>query len=147
MKSRAYRVLQVLMLLVCVAHIVIGAGLNLASDGMVASMASSYGAESAEWSAQLLYIVKPLGAFMLVLGLLAAAAAANPTRYRAVVYAFSVLFLIRAVQRIAFSTEIHDIFGIAVSRNTGNAIFFAVLAVVLVVCDRLAARPALSEPA
>jgi len=91
--------------------------------------------------------VKPLGAFMLVLGLLAGAAAANPHRYRAVVYGFALLFLIRAAQRIAFSQEIHDTFGIAVSRNTGNAIFFAVAAVALVVCDRKAARSALADSA
>lgn len=147
MRSPPFRILQVLMWGVCLTHVFIGAGLNLSADGMVASMASSYGAEAAEWSTELLYIVKPLGAFMLVLGLLAGAAAVNPRRHAVIVYGFAVLFVIRALQRIFFSQDILDTFGISQGRNLGNAIFFLVLAVVVIVLERMTRRSVPTVPA
>src|SRR5204863_2172524 len=80
---------------------------------------------------QLLVIVKPVGAFMFILGVLAAVAAWDPLRYRAVVYAFAGLFLIRAVQRLAFGHEQTAAFAIPPDRVRMAMILFFVMAVSL----------------
>ena len=57
---------------------------------------------------ELCYILKPLGAFMVTLGILAAAAALNPTRNRVIMYGFVILFLGRALQRLVWAQEVQD---------------------------------------
>ena len=91
MKSNTMMLLKCLMWLVCAFHVLVGAGLNLA-PGVSHFMANVYGAQ-VNWTPEFSYMLKPLGAFMFALGLLAAAAAMNPTKYRVVLYAFAVLFL------------------------------------------------------
>ena len=129
MTSVSHRLLQGFFWMVCAFHIVVGVGLNL-SAGFPRLMAEFYGA-TVDWTPQFNYILKPLGAFMFVLGLLAAAAAREPMRYRVVAYLFATLFTIRALQRLAFGGDIHDAFSISFARNMGNAVFFLALAATL----------------
>jgi hypothetical protein len=130
MTSVSQRLLQAFFWMVCAFHMVVGVGLNL-SSGFPRLMAGYYGA-TVDWTPQFSYILKPLGAFMFVLGLLAAAAAREPMRYRGVAYLFATLFTIRALQRLVFGGEIHDAFSISSARNMGNAVFFLALAATLV---------------
>lgn len=124
--------LRVLVGLICLAHLVMGGGLMLLGEDMVRTLATAYGASVDAWSPQALYLVKPLGAFMVALGLLAGAAAKDPYRYRAVVYVIALLFVLRAAQRLIHSGEIAGTFGLTAARNTGNAAFFVAFAVLLV---------------
>ena len=103
-------------------------------------MARMYGAQVEQLSPQLLYILKPLGAFMLALGVMAACAAWKPHEYRGVIYAFVGLFVIRASHRIVFGNAITEIFGISSGRNWANAAFFFGLAAALVIADQLSQR-------
>lgn len=138
MNDSKMKVLQAYLWFICAFHIVIGAGLNL-FPGMASVMAEVYGAEI-ESSAQFDYILKPLGAFMFVMGLLAAAAALKPVQYRAVIYGFAALFAIRALQRLVFAQEIMDTFTISASRNMANMVFFFAMAIALIVLERLVNR-------
>jgi hypothetical protein len=140
MNSNLLRALQGLMWFVCAFHVAVGVGLNAAGRDFIDTMAGFYGAEQKEWSTQFLYILRPLGAFMLALGIAAAAAALDPRRYRAVIWAFVVLFAIRATHRILFADEVETIFGIASSRSTMQMVFFYVLAAALLVLERLIDR-------
>jgi hypothetical protein len=90
-------------------------------------MASFYGAQ-VDWTPQFVYILKPLGAFMFVFGLLAAVAALNPLRHRPIVYAFVSLFVIRSLQRLVFGQEVYNAFAITPARNLGNMVLFLLLA-------------------
>lgn len=137
MNNNTVRVLQGYLWLICAFHVAVGAGLNL-FPGMPSLMADMYGAELPS-SASFDYILKPLGAFMFVLGIMAAAAALQPARYRAVIYGFAALFAIRALQRVIHSQEITDVFAISSSRNLGNMVLFFGMAVALVVLERLSA--------
>ncbi|HET6371929.1 MAG TPA: hypothetical protein VFG76_01390 [Candidatus Polarisedimenticolia bacterium] len=130
MTSTSHRLLQAFLWMVCVFHVVVGVGLNVSSE-FPRLMAGYYGA-TVDWTPQFTYILKPLGAFMFVLGLLAAAAARDPRRYRGVAYLFATLFTIRALQRLVLSEPLHDAFSISPARNMGNAVFFLVLAATLV---------------
>lgn len=129
MTSNRLRLLQGFLWMVCAFHILVGVGLNM-GPGFAKVMAGYYGA-SVEWTPQFTYILKPLGAFMLVLGLLAAAAARDPLRHKVTAYGFVVLFTIRALQRLVFRRELLDAFSISPARNLGNVALFLGLAAVL----------------
>ena len=126
--------LQGLLWFVCAAHVVIGVGVNLA-PGFPPLMAAIYGA-TVDWTPQFTYILKPIGAFMLTVGLLAGIAAADPVRHAAIVYAVAALFAIRSAQRIVFADETLRAFGITLARDAAVASFFLALALALVVLGR-----------
>lgn len=146
MKDNALISLKCLLWSVCAFHVVVGAGLNIA-PAMAPFLAKMYGAE-VNWTPEFSYIIKPLGAFMFVLGIAAAATALKPQKYRAVTYCFVALFAIRSLQRLVFAQDIHETFAITAGRNCANILFFLSMAVALVVLDRLVqksstgARPA-----
>jgi ribose/xylose/arabinose/galactoside ABC-type transport system permease subunit len=134
MKSGAYRVLQGMLWSFCAFHVIVGLGLNLSGD-LPKAMAVWYGATAVNWSGQFLYALKALGAFMFVLGTLAAVAALDPLRHREIAYAFAALFIFRGLQRLVFGGEIIN-FGIPPERNTFNMVFFFALGVSLFVLHR-----------
>ncbi len=138
MKFNSLTFLSVLLWTVCAFHIIIGAGINIFPE-FPKLMASLYGAQ-VEWTAQFQYILKPLGAFMLALGVMAAIAARDPLSNRAIVYGFAVLFVLRALQRLVFQTEIESLFAISVERNLVASVFFFALAVALLLLTRSAQR-------
>jgi hypothetical protein len=80
--------------------VIVGLGLNFFPQ-MPKIMADYYGA-TVDWTPQFLYILKPLGAFMLVLGMLAGFAALNPLAHKTIIYGFAILFSVRALQRPLF---------------------------------------------
>jgi len=131
-------ILRTLLLLICAFHVVVGVGVNVSPE-FPKIMATYYGATGVEWTGQFVYMLRPLGAFMFVMGLLAAVAAMNPIKHRAICYGFSALFFIRGLQRIAFQDDIQAAFGIAPGRNTINMAFFIGLGVVLLIFHALAA--------
>jgi hypothetical protein len=143
MKSRVL-VLQLLMWIVAGFHIVTGLGLNL-SRGFVETMATFYGANVEEWSPQFLYILYPLGAFMLALGAMAVLPALWPGKYRPIVWIFAGLFAIRATHRLVLGEISEGVFGIDHQRTMVNMAFFYGLAACLIVADQLAHRGAAAE--
>ena len=129
MQGPALRVLQVYLWLICAFHVVTGLGVN-GSQAFMETMAGWYGAK-VDFTPQFKTILHPLGAFMFILGVMAAAAAVNPLRYRAVVYGFAALFVIRGLQRVVFKQEIESAFQIEASRNLFNMAFFVAMGVTL----------------
>jgi hypothetical protein len=127
--------LQVHLWIISAFHVVIGVGLNLSPE-FIPVVGKWYGAERVDVTDQLLVLVRPIGAFMFILGVLAAVAAVRPLRYRAVIYSFAGLFFIRALQRLVWGREQTAAFGIPPERVTGSMVFFFVMAVALVVLCR-----------
>ena len=125
---------------ICAFHVIVGLGLNL-SSAFPQLMADYYGA-TVEWTPALLYLVKPIGAFMLALGVMAGAAARDPLGHSSIVFGFVVLFVLRGLQRFAFQGEIATAVGIESGRNIGNALFFLVMAAALVWLFRAADKSA-----
>ena len=130
MKSKQLVSLQVILWLVCSFHLIVGIGVNVSPD-FPQLVAQTYGAQ-VNWTPELEYLVKPVGAFMLTLGVLAGVAARNPLGYPSIVYGFVLLFLVRGSQRLIFQGEIETAFGIGSGRNLGNMFFFFLLAAALV---------------
>lgn len=128
--NRSMWVLRVFLALICAFHVIVGLGVNVWPE-FPKLMAGYYGAAEVDWTPQFVYMLRPLGAFMFVLGLLAAVAAMNPLKHRAICYGFSVLFFLRALQRIVFQADIETAFGIGPVRNYVNAAFFLGMALAL----------------
>lgn len=134
MSNNLLRVLQVYLGMVALFHAVTGLGINVAQPFMEMT-AKMYGAE-VDFTPQFVAILHPLGAFMFVLGLLAAAAAMDPLRYRAISYGFAALFVIRALQRVVFKTDLEQAFHIAATRNMINIGFFLAMGITLALLQR-----------
>jgi hypothetical protein len=129
MQSTSLRVLKGYLWFIAAFHLVVGLAVNV-SPGMTRSIAAAYGA-TVDWTPQFVYILHPLGAFMIALGLMAVAAARDPHRYEWVVLGFVALFTIRALHRLIFGGVLASAFSIAPSRNMLNMVLFFVLAILL----------------
>jgi len=136
MKSNQLVGLQVFLWLICAFHVIVGIGVNVSSE-FPQYVAQYYGAQ-VNWTPELRYLVKPVGAFMLALGVLAGVAARNPLGYPSIVYGFVLLFVVRGLQRLIFQGEIETAFDIASGRNLGNAVFFLMMAAGLMLLLRFA---------
>lgn len=143
MKDKTYVALQTLLWGICAFHVMVGLGLNL-FPSFPEAMAGYYGA-SVDWTPQFLYILKPLGVFMLAMGFLAAVAAREPLRHGPIVYAFVAVFVLRAAQRLVFMSVLVEEFQISAGRNFANMVFFFLLGAVLFflfnVCRRQGSLP------
>jgi len=92
-----------------------------------------------DWSdGQFAYIMKPLGAFMIALGVMAAMAARNPLGNRSIIIGFAVLFTMRGLQRLLFMSEIESVFAIPASRSLVQMVVMLSLALALVLLLRAA---------
>lgn len=129
MASTSQRALSAYLWFIAAFHLFVGLSVNL-SMPFTQAIAAGYGAQ-VDWTPQFTYILHPLGAFMIVLGVLAAAAARDPRRYEAVVLGFVLLFAIRALHRLFFGGMLASAFGIPSSRNTMNMVIFGAQAVLL----------------
>ena len=136
----AYQILKGYLWFIAAFHLVVGLAVNVSSS-LTQAIARGYGA-TVDWTPQFTYILHPLGAFMIALGVMAIAAARDPRRYSAVVGGFVLLFAIRALHRVVFGSAITDAFGISSSRNMINMVIFAAQAVLLFVLWRAAMRDA-----
>jgi len=92
-----------------------------------------------DWSdGQFAYIMKPLGAFMIALGVMAAMAARNPLGNRSIIIGFAVLFTMRGLQRLLYMSEIESVFAIPASRSLVQMVVMLALALGLVLLLRAA---------
>lgn len=116
-------ILRVYLLLICAYHIISALATNFPL-GWKECIASDLYSAKVNWDEpQFVYIIKPLGAFMFALGIMAAIAATNPIRNRAIGYGFATLFTLRGIQRIVFKDEIMNTFKISEDSNTRATAF------------------------
>jgi hypothetical protein len=142
-QTTAQRALRLYLWFIAVFHLFVGLSVNL-SDRFTRMIAAGYGA-TVDWTPQFTYILRPLGAFMIILGVLAAVAARQPGRYPAVVHGFVALFTIRALHRLVYNDAITEAFGIPSSRNMMVLAIMLLQAIVLYLLWRAAREPELAE--
>ena len=138
MKVNSLAVLRFFLWFACAFHLVVGIGLNL-SPAFPQLMAGYYGAE-VNFTPQFLYIVKPLGAFMIMVGIVVLAAARDPLNNGAIVYGLVALLAIRGLQRFAFHDTIVSDLAIESSRNVVNGVVFLLLAAIFLVLFKVAEK-------
>ena len=136
--AMSYQILKAYLWFIAAFHLLVGIAVNVSSS-LTQLIARGYGA-TVDWTPQFTYILHPLGAFMIALGVIAIAAARDPRKYSAVIGGFVLLFAIRALHRVVFGGAITAAFGIPSSRNMIAFVIFALQAVVLFVLWRAAMR-------
>ena len=144
MVSTSLRILKAYLWFIAAFHLLVGIAVNVSPD-LTRVIAAGYGA-TVDWTPQFVYILHPLGAFMIALGLMAIAAARDPLRYEWVVFGFVALFAIRALHRLVYADVLTSAFSISRSRNIANMVIFAAQAVLLFALWR-AARSGAHAPA
>jgi hypothetical protein len=143
--STALTLLKVALWITCAFHVMVGLSLNL-DIGLKEWVGSSLYSAQVDWGQpQFVYILKPLGAFMFILGVMAAIAARNPLRNKLMVYGFVLLWLIRSLQRLIFWGEIQDAFAISSGSMISGTIFVFLSGALLLVLLYFADRPRQSE--
>ena len=122
----------------CAFHVLVGLSLNV-DIGLREWVGSSLYNATVNWSdGQFAYIMKPLGAFMLALGVMAGMAARNPLGNRSIIIGFAVLFTLRGLQRLLYMNEIESVFAIPASRSMIQMVVMLALALGLVLLLRAA---------
>jgi hypothetical protein len=145
MSNTALKLLKVCLWITCAFHILVGLSLNL-DIGLKEWVGSGLYNAQVDWShPQFVYILKPLGAFMFTLGIMAAITARDPIRNKLMVYGFALLWLIRSLQRIIFWQEIQDAFAIPASSLISGTIIVFLSGALLFVLIYLAERPGRPE--
>jgi hypothetical protein len=138
MKFNSLALLKFFLWFSCVFHLVVGIGLNV-SPAFPQVMAGYYGAV-VDFTPQFLYILKPLGAFMIMVGLVVMAAARDPLNNAAIVYSLVALLAIRGLQRFVFQESIVGDLAIEGARNTVNGAVFLALAATFAILFKLASN-------
>ena len=132
------RWLSLFLWVVCAFHILVGLSLNV-DLGLKEWVGGTLYNAQVDWSdGQFNYIMKPLGAFMIALGIMAAMAARNPLGSRAIIIGFVILFTMRGLQRLLYMREIESVFAIPTSRSMVQMVVMLALALGLVLLLRAA---------
>ena len=132
--------------IVCAFHVLVGLSLNV-DLGLKEWVGSTLYNAQVDWSdGQFAYIMKPLGAFMIALGVMAAMAARDPLGNRPIIIGFAVLFTMRGLQRLLFMNEIESVFAIPSSRSLLQMVVMLSLALALVLLLRAASAGSSSRP-
>ncbi len=133
--------LKAFMWFVCAFHVVVGLALNV-DLGLREWVASGLYGATVNWSdVQFVYILKPLGAFMIALGVMAAVAARDPLANRGIINGFVLLFTLRGLQRVVFMGDIQSAFAISPSRSMSTMVVMLALAGWLLILARSASAP------
>lgn len=139
--NTALTLLKVALWITCAFHILVGLTLNF-DIGLKEWVGSGLYNAQVDWSQpQFVYILKPLGAFMFVLGVMAAIAARNPLHNRLMVYGFALLWLVRSSQRLIFWQEIQAAFAIPAGAMVSGTVFVFLSGVLLLALLYFAERP------
>lgn len=122
----------------CAFHILVGLSLNV-DLGLKEWVGSSLYNAQVDWTdGQFNYIMKPLGAFMIALGVMAGMAARDPLGHRSIIVGFAILFTMRGLQRLLYMNEIESVFAIPASRSMVQMVVMLALAVALMLMLRAA---------
>jgi len=138
MSNPNVRWLSLFLWFVCAFHVLVGLSLNV-NLGLREWVGSSLYNAQVDWSdGQFVYILKPLGAFMIALGFMAGIAARNPLGNRPIIIGFAVLFTLRGLQRLLFMDEIQRTFAIDSGRSLLQMVVMWGLAISLLLLLRAA---------
>jgi hypothetical protein len=130
--DRGGLLVRLLLAWICAGHVITGLAALISDERGLQFGALLYGAVF-DPSPQFLYIIRPLGVYILALAYLQAMAVRDPWRYRAVIDVTLAVFAARQVQRYLFSEEIQATFGMSGDQHILRSLYFLLLAALLLV--------------
>jgi hypothetical protein len=131
-------VLRGLLIMVCLSHLILGAVPQFGTALVETTGRLAYGA-AVDLTPQLHHVLRMLGAFMIGIGVMAAFAWKDPLTNRQIVIGIGIILILRASQRVLFSSAIQEAFQISLQQLVLQGVFFFTLGVALI---WLAPRPA-----
>ncbi len=138
------KALRSLMFFIAISHLAVGLGL-MSSIGFQKISATLYGARL-DWTAANIYLLRVIGAFAFVMGLLALLAARNPLRNRVIVVGFIVFFTIRNINRHLHANELSEGLLLTPLISYLTTAFFGIQAILLGSLLWITARRGLKDP-
>ena len=135
---QSLKALKGLLWFISVYQFVVGA-LLLITPGLAQLVVGLYGSD-VQVTEQFTFILKPLGAYMVMTGLIASAAARADVPHPAIITSLIVLFTINVLYRVARFQYIETTFGIPAWHLFGQIIILSALAISLYAFSRGAAR-------
>jgi hypothetical protein len=132
MRGMRDRLLRLLLAWLALYHLTVGALSLLAPASALDLGARLYGV-GPERTPALLALMRPLGAYAVTIGFLAAAAARDPARHRIAVDALALLFLLRLAHRLLAPAALAEGLAISAAQNYFNSALLAVQLAGLVV--------------
>jgi len=123
-------VLRALMSWVCAGHFATGVLALISGDRAIRLGGRFYQADFTP-TKQFEIILRPLGAYMLALAFLQAKAIADPARYKAVVDATLLVFLLRQIQRSLYARDVQSAFGISPQSHAITSWYFRLIGAAL----------------
>lgn len=124
--------LKALLWLVCITHVLSGIA-GISSPAIAGEVARLFYGAALELTPVSIHLLRIIGAYMLVIGILGAVAAWDPDRNRPIITTVAILLLIRVLQRAFLAAEIHETFGISYGRIWFQGAYFAAIAIALLV--------------
>ena len=101
------KILKFLLYVFSAYHIVLGliGVLFVGNAELVKKMVAMVFNFNLTMDAQAIWMLKPIAAYMLIMGIIAFFAAQKPSAHKSIIYAIAVLVLIRSIQRIFFALQ------------------------------------------
>lgn len=131
---RSLRVLRGLLWFIAVYQFLMGF-LLLMPPAFAQLVVAWYGA-SVDWTPQFTFILKPLGAYMIMTGLIAASTARATVPHPAILQSLAALFTLNALYRIVRFGYVRGTFGISAPHLTLQIVVLGVLAAALLLLYR-----------
>ena len=117
---------------ICIGHLFVGLLALISGQKALRLGSRIYGANFTP-SGQFEYIIRPLGVYMLALAFLQGVALSNPQRYKVVIDATLVVFVLRQFQRLWYVRTIRTTFGIPTRAHLSGSLFYLVMATLLLI--------------
>lgn len=107
--------LKIVLFAISAYHLFLGLA-PLLSDNITVQLAESVFGLKLEMTAQLSYMLKLLGVYAFVFGLICGVAAFNPERYRPLLYVIVLLYVFRVLNKFAFIGQFAQAFNAPASK-------------------------------
>ena len=130
MKQR-YIPVKIVLGIVSITHVVIGI-VGMIPPIPIGIALAFYGATDLDISIQFKHVLQMYGAYMFTIGIMAALAAWNPLKNKAIIYGICILFFVRVLQRLFFFQEADETFGISAPYYWIQTAVFLLIALFLI---------------
>lgn len=135
---QSLRALKGLLWFIAAYQFIVGA-LLLLTPALAQAVVGLYGSDY-QVTEQFMFILKPLGAYMVMTGLIASSAARADVPHPAITTALAVLFGINVLYRIGSFNYVQTTFGIPAWHLVGQMVILSALGISLAVLSRAAMR-------
>lgn len=124
-------VLRILLAVVSVLHLLLGLLAVGAPPEALARLAQAFCGATVDVTPAVHHVARILGAFMIVMGVMAAFAFFNPAKHEGILAGIVLLLILRLAQQLIFAHEIQQTFGVSTGRLWVQSVLLLAVAAAL----------------